>query len=46
MSNMTHPRIVADRAEEDTCQAGTPGCCIDHTAEANAGHPNGSCEPW
>ena len=33
---MTKARIVAwDRAEQDTCQRLTPGCCIDHHAEFN-----------
>src|SRR5688572_23143123 len=30
-------RIIAtDRDETDACEAGTPGCCIDHTAERDA----------
>jgi hypothetical protein len=34
-------RLVADtRPEEEPCQAGTPGCCIDHTFD------DGSCETW
>lgn len=34
-------RVVAwDREESDTCQAGTPGCCINHNAD------HGSCEGW
>lgn len=33
-------RIIADRDESETCQAGTPGCCIDHS------HDHGSCEGW
>lgn len=32
--------IVADRDETDACEAGTPGCCIDHNAD------RGSCETW
>jgi hypothetical protein len=41
-------RIVAeDRAETDPCQAGTPGCCIDHTAEAQRDRAADSpCETW
>lgn len=36
-------RIVAsERDEQDSCEAGTPSCCIDHTAETT----NGSCETW
>jgi hypothetical protein len=31
-------RIYSDRAETDTCEAGTPGCCIDHRRDS------GSCE--
>lgn len=23
-------KIAWDRAEEDSCTAGTPGCCVDH----------------
>jgi hypothetical protein len=34
-------RVYAtDRDEADSCQAGTPGCSIDHSAD------NGSCETW
>lgn len=36
----TDRAIDHDRAETDTCQAGTPGCCIDHRADT------GSCEGW
>jgi hypothetical protein len=34
-------RVVAlDRDESESCQAGTPGCCIDH------GQDEGTCETW
>lgn len=34
-------RVYAtDRAETDACEAGTPGCAIDHTAD------RGNCEGW
>lgn len=34
-------RVVAHgRAESDPCECGTPGCCIDHGADA------GGCETW
>lgn len=34
-------RVVATgRDEEDACQAGTPGCCIDHNKD------HGSCDTW
>jgi hypothetical protein len=33
-------RVVADRDEEDACQANTPGCCIDHDKD------HGDCEGW
>jgi len=40
-------RIIAtDRDETDACEAGTPGCCIDHTAERDAGTDRDSCETW
>lgn len=32
--------IATDRAEDEPCQTGTPGCCIDHSAD------DGSCETW
>lgn len=35
-------RIVArDRAETDPCEAGTPGCCVDHGRD----HGDG-CDTW
>lgn len=42
------PRIIAtDRAESDACQAGTPGCCIDHSAELRRSPVEQSdCETW
>ena len=37
----TPQRAVAwDRPEGDPCQAGTPGCAIDHAAD------RGGCETW
>lgn len=40
-------RIVArNRRESDPCEAGTPGCCIDHMAEADAGVDRDSCDTW
>jgi hypothetical protein len=47
-----HPmneRIIAkDRDETDTCEAGTPGCCINHIAKlARPGaFPFTECETW
>jgi hypothetical protein len=39
--------IAADRAETDECQAGTPGCCIDHSAELRRSAVEQSpCETW
>lgn len=35
-----------DRNPEDTCQAGSPGCPVNHTAETKAGNPEGGCETW
>ena len=32
--------VAWDRTEADACQAGTPGCCVDHAA-----CPHG-CETW
>jgi len=31
-----------DRDEHDSCEAGTPGCSVDHTHSA----PDTSCEGW
>jgi hypothetical protein len=41
-------RIVAEgRTEPDDCERLTPGCCIDHTAEANRNRAADSpCETW
>lgn len=37
----TNNLIVAEsRSEEDSCQAGTPGCCVDHNACEHR------CETW
>jgi hypothetical protein len=34
-------RIYAtNRPESEPCEAGTPGCCIDHNQD------HGSCECW
>lgn len=32
--------IAATRDERDPCEAGTPGCCIDHNRD------DGPCETW
>lgn len=34
-------RKYADREERDPCQAGTVGCCVDHTPDDDEG-----CEAW
>lgn len=34
--------IVADRSESESCERGTEGCSVDHTADPN--HPR--CETW
>ena len=34
-------RIALDREEHEPCQAGTPGCCVDHD-----GANDESCQPW
>lgn len=41
-------RIIAEgRAESDDCERLTPGCCIDHTAEAKRDRAADSpCETW
>ena len=36
-----NPPIAWDRSESDPCQAGTPGCAIDH--QPGSDH---SCEGW
>lgn len=33
--------VAHDRAEHEACEAGTPGCCIDHTHDKGDG-----CETW
>jgi hypothetical protein len=44
---MNDARIIAeDRREDETCEAGTPGCCIDHHAEMLAGRDRDSCDTW
>ena len=49
---MTAPwtnRIVdVRRRETDSCQRSTPGCCVDHTAETEAGVDgrHTTCEGW
>ena len=43
------PRITAwDRDEEDPCEAGTPGCSVDHTAERNrdGDKQERGCDTW
>lgn len=32
--------IDINRAEDESCQASTPGCCIDHSSD------HGPCETW
>jgi hypothetical protein len=40
-------RIVAtDRDEADACDASTPGCKINHTAENKVGIVSSDCEGW
>lgn len=39
--------LAADRDESDTCERGTPGCCVDHTASRAASpRQEGGCETW
>jgi hypothetical protein len=39
---MTAERVYAtDREETEACQAGTPGCSIDHSRDSGDG-----CETW
>lgn len=33
--------LATDRDESDACEAGTPGCCVDHTL--SVAH---NCETW
>jgi hypothetical protein len=33
------PRIAHGRSEDEACQAGTPGCAIDHVTDT-------PCETW
>jgi hypothetical protein len=34
-------RIAWDREETEPCEAGTPGCCIDHMQDKGEG-----CDTW
>lgn len=48
MTTTTDRVIAYDRPETDSCERGTPGCCIDHTREY-VGAPDrrdGECETW
>lgn len=38
---MTEPIIAEDRDENEPCQKGTVGCCVDHTPG-----PETNCEAW
>lgn len=44
----TRERIIDNtRDASDSCQAGTPGCCIDHSAELRRSAVDQSdCETW
>lgn len=35
------PRVATDRAEDEPCQRGTDGCCIDHVTGEES-----SCQTW
>ena len=37
---MTERVVDWDRPETEACQAGTPGCCINHNED------DGGCECW
>jgi len=45
---MTTERQIANhRAEDDYCERGTQGCCIDHTAERTSSpRDEKNCETW
>jgi hypothetical protein len=36
---VTAEEVADDRAETDSCERGTPGCCIRHTRDSD-------CETW
>lgn len=40
MTTTTDRAIAFDRNEDEDCQRGTLGCCIDHK------HDDGPCETW
>jgi hypothetical protein len=47
MTTTASIRIIANRPATDECQAGTPGCCIDHSAELRRSAVQQSdCETW
>ena len=39
-------RIAWERDEHDACEAGTEGCCIDHTRESEQGLRGEGCDTW
>lgn len=45
METNTNPerRVAHGRPETDPCQAGTPGCCIDHVGP---GDEDMGCDTW
>lgn len=34
--------VAEDRDESETCERGTPGCCVDHTRSPS----HDKCETW
>ena len=46
-NEMTDTRVIDyDRQEHESCERGTPGCCIAHSRENDTMRRNGACEGW
>ena len=45
-SNELERLIAVDRDAPEACEAGTPGCCIDHSAEQRRYREQLDCECW
>ena len=47
-TNQPERAIATDRAEDEPCERGTYGCCINHTAEhgTTSRRDDQGCETW
>ena len=45
--DLSFGRLIARaREESEPCEAGTPGCCIDHMTEQEVAYEGDGCETW